>query len=118
LSILNTSGKVIVNMVTYPAYISITLLPNHNDVLSNLNDYADSKDNECLIEPVLKIINFLKSSNSSKYSLDYFLNYTCDLDKLRNQSLEQSIPFLYNHLSNYYGGIGVDINSFKGRIND
>lgn len=118
LLITNTSGKVIVNMVTYPEYLSITLLPNFGGVLSELNDYVINKENEYLIEPILKIIHFLKSNNSSKYSLKYFLNYTCDLDRLRNQSLEQSIPFLYNHLSDYYRSIGIDINSVKGRINE
>jgi MoaA/NifB/PqqE/SkfB family radical SAM enzyme len=118
LEISNTSGKVIVNIVTYPEYLAITLLLDYERVITDLNNYVDNTENQYLIEPALIIINFLKSSNSSKYSLEYFLNYTHDLDKLRNQSLKESVPELWQHLENYFKNIGINITDFKGKLNE
>jgi hypothetical protein len=50
--------------------------------------------------------------------LEYFLNYTHDLDKLRNQSLKESVSELWQHLENYFENIGGNITNFKGKLNE
>lgn len=50
-----------------------------------------------------KVINNLEqpdNKNKGK-NIEYFLNYTYDLDKLRNNKFKESIPDLYNCFQNY-----------------
>ncbi len=116
LELTRENGNIIANIVTYPEYISLQLLPDKDQIIKELELYTNNK--EIYTIPLERIVEVLKSKNKVNHTLEYFLNYTADLDKLRNQSLENSIPKLWNYLNNYFNKISVDIKDFKGKINE
>lgn len=111
------SGNVVANIVTYPEYISLNLLPNFEPVVQELESFI-SENRDIYSIPLERIVKVLKSNRKPIYTLDYFMDYTADLDKLRHQKLENYIPEVWNHLKNYYSSIEIDIETFKGKINE
>jgi len=115
LEITEESGYIVTNIVVYPEYISLNLLPDSDSIIK---DFETCINREIYTLPLSRIANELKNERKLKYDLNYFMDYTTDLDKLRNQSLETSIPKLWQHLNTHFKSIGVDIQNFKGKINE
>jgi hypothetical protein len=106
-----SSFRLIFNILQDPKYLTISNLPLSvkelvNSKLKSICDKYDSWDadtnprKEAFNKKLGAISGALNSQADSKM-LDLFGSYTADLDKLRNQSLKNDIPLLYNELINY-----------------
>lgn len=105
------SFKLIFNILQDPKYLSISNLPV--SVKQVVLDKIDSlkqkyglpktlgnvrKEN---FNKKLEAINGQLNADPNNEMLNLFSSYTADLDKLRNQSIIDSIPVLYNELKEY-----------------
>lgn len=90
-----------------PAYLSASLLPDKNDVINSLKEFTDEKLEWALSEKEIAlakrfqymidhIINNFKQK--PKDNLQTFINFSADLDKLRNQNLQQDLPELWSQI--------------------
>jgi len=109
--------KLIFNILQDPKYLTISNLPlaAKDYVNTKINqirekyDCADLKNSRK--ETFNKKLNAISGSLNSRANnkmLSLFADFTADLDKLRNQSLKDSLPLLYDQLEGYV--------EYKGRV--
>lgn len=95
-----------------PSYLNPNILPNHyyNDVIDWINDYRSNFLNKYPnLEGIPQCINFSLSKlsniiNKSKGNIDLskkFVNYIQSIDKIRNQSITESLPDIEEKISNF-----------------
>jgi hypothetical protein len=98
-----------------PKYLAISNLPLSaktivNDKIKGLLDKHDCYDmtnprKETFYKKLMAIKGALSSEGDSNM-LNLFASYTQDLDKIRNQSIKESIPILYDTLNGQVEYIG------------
>ena len=113
-----SSFRMIFNILQDPQYLSIANLPDSTKeivdkkISSIYSKYqtldADENHRKEIFVKKLEAIKRTLHSEGKIDMLDTFACYTADLDKLRDQSLRDSIPALYLELENYV--------SFTGKI--
>lgn len=130
---IKTSGKFIINVLHHPSYLSINLLPYSyrqklfNDIENFIQIYINNEINKIhryveeegiikkttqkywpINDIVSKITTFknLFNDKDSEKEIELFLNYTYDLDKLRQNNFAEEIPELYEIFKDYtYTGV-------------
>ena len=111
-AILNTSfifnvGRFSPTMLQTPTYLSASLLPDKTEIIKNLKKIKFEKTEWALSVDEVKyairfkyvikrIINTLQQKPLD--NLETFINFTCDLDKLRNQTLQTALPELWDQI--------------------
>jgi sulfatase maturation enzyme AslB (radical SAM superfamily) len=112
-----------VNLLHEPTYLAISQYPDKDSLINKLHNHRDKVIEKLLEESndinhfktvelhfrgfYNKVIGALNKS-VDKSLLNIFIEYTADLDKLRNQDLRKEIPELWNVLK--------DMVEYKGRI--
>lgn len=109
-------GDIVVSIVHYPASLNIKNLPNKKDHINKLKKYINSYDSTKpefrLVDKISnRIIMLLAESIDDKVDLIEFVQFTKDLDKLRNQDFKTANPELYELVKDVYKQI-------NGRLND
>ena len=105
------------NMVQYPTYIALDVLPNKTILIKHFTEYLESIDKpipeyKIIARQIRKIIKFLIGAIDTS-DTETFLKYTKDLDLLRNQSLQDQIPELYEYLQE---NLGYNYDDVKGNV--
>jgi len=110
-----SSFRLIFNILQDPKYLAISNLPLSaktivNDKIKGLLDKHDCYDmtnprKETFYKKLMAIKGALSSEGDSNM-LNLFASYTQDLDKIRNQSIKESIPILYDILNGQVEYIG------------
>lgn len=109
-------GDIVVSIVHYPTSLNIKNLPNKKDHISRLkkyiNSYDSSKPEFRLVDKISnRIIMLLDESIDDNIDLTEFVQFTKDLDKLRNQNFKTTNPELYELVKDVY-------EQTNGKLND
>ena len=110
-------GRFSPTMLQTPPYLSASLLPNKTKIIEKLEKIKFEKTEWALSVDEVKyatrfkyvmdrMINTLQQKPLD--NLETFINFSCDLDKLRNQSLPKMLPELWNQMK--------DKVEYKGRL--
>ena len=110
-------GRFSPTMLQTPPYLSASLLPNKTKIIEKLEKIKFEKTEWALSVDEVKyatrfkyvmdrMINTLQQKPLD--NLETFINFSCDLDKLRNQSLPKMLPELWNQMK--------DKVEYKGRV--
>lgn len=119
LNTFHESGDVVLSIVTNPSYLNISNFPNKKMIIDKLNLYLkkfviDTPEYRLAHKISMTIIKLLETNIPETNELEKFIKYTKDLDKLRNQSLKDMNPKLYEIIK-----LEVpDYDIIKGKMND
>jgi len=102
-------GKFVPTVLQTPDYLSASLLPEKEGIIKELEELCkklmmsaksdvEISISEGFVRNIDKMTGILKQEPTS--NLNEFINYSADLDKLRNQDLRESIPELWQQLKN------------------
>ncbi len=120
--VLRESGDVVLSMLAFPNYLNISNYPYKDKIIQHLhNEIASLEENtyEYFVKKrtYLRIIHtlnkFLKDEN---IKIEETIRYTKDLDKLRNQSLQEVNPDLYNDIDQYLNTKNASYTDIKGKL--
>jgi hypothetical protein len=111
-------GRFSPTLLQTPSYLSPCLLPDKEKVINELInimgevvDNATSPEDETIANRykymLYHIVTHLESGKVSD-SLQEFVNYSADLDKLREQNLKEACPELWDQIK--------DLTDYKGKL--
>lgn len=93
-----------------PKYINAKVLPSRKILIDQIKSEAQRviKDKTMTTDALLRYDNICKRTMQilltdleTAENTDKFLEYTAALDKIRNQSFEQAVPEIYEHIQKY-----------------
>jgi MoaA/NifB/PqqE/SkfB family radical SAM enzyme len=95
--------KIVLNMVHYPHYYAITILPD--EIKNIIKSKLESIDVEDMLHPtspsIQNIINFMFGNNTNLDLLKVFFDKTYKHDKYRGDDFQKTFIELYNLLKKY-----------------
>jgi MoaA/NifB/PqqE/SkfB family radical SAM enzyme len=114
------SGDIVFSSVYEPESLSVKNIPN-KDVLiqkyrSIITTYENNANYEIFKRTYYKVISALERFKDQKENLTEFVEFTKDLDKLRNENFKEIFFELYDIVNNELSKIDTSYENINGRL--